>query len=105
MLYSLYELGHLSVAPLRIAAMMQSQMLRSPLNPIADTEIARTAAAASDLFESMTRRYRKPDWNLPTTIVNGAEVAVRTKTEWASPWCRLVHFERDAGQLQAARGE
>ena len=43
MLYSLYELGHLSVAPLRIAALMQSSMLRSPLNPVADTEIARTA--------------------------------------------------------------
>ncbi len=105
MLYSLYELGHLSVAPLRIAAMMQSRMLRSPLNPVADTEIARTAAAASDLFESMTRRYRKPDWNLPTTVVNGDEVAVTAKTAWSSPWCQLVQFERDAGPLEAARGE
>ncbi len=105
MLYSLYELGHLSVAPLRIAAMMQSQMLRSPLNPVADTEIARTAAAASDLFESMTRRYRKPEWNLPTTNVNGVDVAVTPKAEWSTPWCRMVHFERDAEQLQAARGE
>ena len=105
MLYSFYELGRLSVAPLRIAAMMQSQMLRSPLNPAADTEIARTAAAASDLFESMTRRYRKPDWDLPATMVNGAEVAVTPKTVWSSPWCGLVHFERDKGQLEAARGE
>jgi poly(3-hydroxybutyrate) depolymerase len=105
MLYSLYELGRLSVAPWRIAAMMQSQMLRSPLNPTADTEIARTAAAASDLFESMTRRYRKPAWTLPTTLVDGAEVAVTPRTVWASPWCGLVHFERDAGQLRAVRGE
>lgn len=105
MLYSLYELGRLSVAPWRIAAMMQSQMLRSPLNPTADTEIARTAAAASDLFESMTRRYRKPAWNLPKTLVDGAEVAVTPRTVWASPWCGLVHFERDAGQLRAVRGE
>ena len=105
MLYSLYELGHLSVAPLRIAALMQSSVLRSPLNPIADTEIARTAAAASDLFESMTRRYRKPDWNLPTTNVNGAEVAVTPTSVWSTPWCQMVHFERDADQLKAARGE
>jgi poly(3-hydroxybutyrate) depolymerase len=67
MLYSLYELGHMSVAPLRIAALMQSSMLRSPLNPMGGTEAGRTAAAAADLFESMTRRYRKPAWNLPTT--------------------------------------
>lgn len=105
MLYSLYELGHLSVAPLRIAALMQSSVLRSPLNPLGDTEIGRTAAAAADLFESVTRRYRKPDWNLPTTLVNDTEVAVTPKTVWSAPWCNLVHFERDAEQLNAARGE
>ena len=105
MLYSLYELGHLSVAPLRIAAMMQSSVLRSPLNPVADTEIARTAAAASDLFETVTRRYRKPDWSLPHTVVQGAEVAVTVKSAWSSPWCSMLHFERDAEALKAARGE
>jgi poly(3-hydroxybutyrate) depolymerase len=53
----------------------------------------------------MTRRYRKPDWNLPTTTVNGAEVAVTPDVEWSTPWCRLIHFQRDAVQLKAARGE
>ena len=104
MLYSMYELGHLSVAPLRIAALMQSSMLRSPLNPMADSEIARTAAAASELFESVTRRYRKPDWNLPTTTVDGMDVPVTPKSVWSSPWCSLLHFERDADALVQARG-
>lgn len=105
MLYSLYELGHLSVAPLRIAALMQSSMLRSPLNPAADTEIARTAAAASDLFESITRRYRKPAWNLPSTKVNGVDVAVTPVTAWSAPWCSMLHFDRDEAALKRARGE
>lgn len=105
MLYSLYELGHLSVAPLRIAALMQSSMLRSPLNPVGDTEIGRTAAAAADLFESMTRRYRKPDWNLPVTDVEGVDVAVTPKRAWSSPWCDMIHFERDPEALVRARGE
>jgi len=105
MLYSLYELGHLSVAPLRIAAMMQSSMLRSPLNPAAASEVAKTAAAASDLFESVTRRYRKPDWLLPTTHVNGVEVAVTPAPVWSSPWCNLVHFARDGEALERARGK
>jgi poly(3-hydroxybutyrate) depolymerase len=105
MLYSLYELGHLSVVPLRIAALMQSSMLRSPLNPVADTEIARTAAAASDLFETVTRRYRKPDWNLPLTVVNGAEVGVTVKSAWSSPWCEMLHLQRDPEALKAARGD
>ncbi|MEZ5960777.1 MAG: polyhydroxyalkanoate depolymerase [Hyphomonadaceae bacterium] len=105
MLYSLYELGHLSVAPLRIAALMQSSMLRSPLNPIADTEAGRTAAAAADLFESMTRRYRKPDWQLATTKINGADVPVTPKSVWSSPWAKMIHFERDADALKEARGD
>jgi poly(3-hydroxybutyrate) depolymerase len=93
------------VAPLRMAALMQSSMLRSPLNPMADTEVGRTAAAAADLFESMTRRYRKPDWDLPSTTVNAAEVAVTPKSVWSTPWCNLIHFERDADALKHARGD
>ena len=105
MLYSLYELGHLSVAPLRIAALMQSSMLRSPFNPMADTEIARTAAAAGELFESVTRRYRKPDWNLGSIVVEGVDVAVTPKSVWSSPWCSMTHFARDDAALTQARGE
>ena len=105
MLYSLYELGHLSVAPLRIAALMQSSMLRSPLNPLGETEAGRTAAAAADLFESMTRRYRKPDWHLPTTKINGADVLVTPKSVWSSPWANMIHFERDSDALKEARGD
>lgn len=104
MLYSLYELGHLSVAPLRIAAMMQSNMLRSPLNPAVDSDAARAMAAASDLFETVTRRYRKPAWDLATTLVEGASVAVTPKPAWASPWCTMLHFERDADAMRKARG-
>ena len=105
MLYSLYELGHWSLAPLRMAARLQSNLLRSPFNPVAGGEIARAGAAAADLFEAVTRRYRKPDWNLPFTAIDGADVAVTTKTAWSSPWCDLVRFERDAGALVKARGD
>ncbi|MES1157315.1 MAG: polyhydroxyalkanoate depolymerase [Alphaproteobacteria bacterium] len=105
MLYSLYELGHWSVAPLRVAAMMNSTMLRSPLNPVADTEFSRTAAAAADLFETVTRRYRKPDWQLPTTSVNSVKVDITPETVWSTPWCNLVHFARDSEALVKARGE
>ncbi len=105
MLYSLYELSHLSVAPLRLAAMMQSSILRSPLNPAADTDIARAAAAAGDLFEAVTRRYHKPEWNLPTTSVNGVPVKVTPTKVWQKAWGDMLHFERDAAALKKARGE
>lgn len=105
MLYSLYEMSHWSVGPMRLAAQMQALVLRSPLNPVAESEISRTAAAASDLFEAVTRRYTKPDWKLPETIVNGVGVRVRPHAVWATPWCSLVHFERDEAALERARGK
>jgi poly(3-hydroxybutyrate) depolymerase len=104
MLYSLYELNHFAVTPFRAAAMAQAALLRSPLNPAADTPFARQALAAADLFETITRRYRKPDWKIPSTRVNAVDVKVQPRTVWSGPWCNLVHFERDKAQLAAARG-
>jgi poly(3-hydroxybutyrate) depolymerase len=85
--------------------MAQSAFLRSPLNPAAHTEFGKAAAAAADVFESVTRRYRKPDWNLPTTSVNGVDVGVKPRSIWGNSWCSLIHFERDRAQLKTARGD
>jgi poly(3-hydroxybutyrate) depolymerase len=98
MLYSLYELGHWSVAPWRLAAMLQARLLRSPFNPAADSDASRAVAAASELFESMTRRYHKPAWNLPTTVIDRAETPISIREAWSSPWCRMLHFERQGVQ-------
>lgn len=105
MLYSLYEMSHWSVGPMRLAAQMQSMLLRSPLNPIKESELSKTAAAASDLFESVTRRYTKPGWKLPETVVNGVHVPLAPEVAWRSPWCNLVHFRRDEEMLTRARGK
>ena len=104
MLYSFYELNHLAMAPLRMFAMAGSSILRNPLNPAGDTELARNMAAAADVFESVTRRYRKPEWNLPTTRVHSVDVPVTPKAVWGDTWCSLVHFERDENVLVKARG-
>jgi poly(3-hydroxybutyrate) depolymerase len=105
MLYSLYEMTHLAVAPMRAAALAQSALLRSPFNPASETALARSVTAAADVFEAVTRRYRKPDWMLPTTRVNAVEVAVTPTVVWSSPWCNLIHFDRDPAQLKRARGD
>lgn len=104
MLYSLYELNHLAMAPMRAMAMASSTILRSPLNPAGETQLGRNLAAAADVFESVTRRYRKPDWNLPTTRVNSVDVPVTPRSVWADAWCSLVHFERDEDVIVKARG-
>lgn len=105
MLYSLYEMTHFAVAPMRAAARAQSAFLRSPFNPASDSEFVKTLTAAGDVFEAITRRYRKPEWKLPTTRVNAVEVDVTPTSVWSSTWCNLIHFKRDPEQLKRARGD
>jgi poly(3-hydroxybutyrate) depolymerase len=103
MLYSLYEWNHMALAPMRSMAAAQAALLRSPFNPAAHTETGKIAAAAADVFESITRRYRKPDWDINFTRIGGIDVKVTPRTVWSSPWCGLIHFERDADDLAKAR--
>ena len=95
MLYHLYELNQAALSPARAAAEAYRLLLRNPLNPAAHTPLGRGAAAALELFERTTRRYRKPTWNIRTTTVDGGDVAVRPRRIVAKPFCNLVCFERD----------
>ncbi len=94
MLYSMIEISRLAMTPWRAAANATRRTLRAPWNPMGDTLAGRTTAAAADLFESMTRRYGKPDWALPVTEIDGKSVEVIPETIWSSPFCNLVHFKR-----------
>lgn len=95
MLYHLYELNYAALGPARATADAYRLLFRNPLNPAAHTPLGRTASAALELFERSTRRYRKPDWDIETTEVDGREVAVRERVLAKKPFCHLVHFERD----------
>jgi poly(3-hydroxybutyrate) depolymerase len=95
MLYHLYELNQAALSPARAAAEVGRMLFRNPLNPASHTPFGRSAAAALELFERTTRRYRKPVWGIETITVDGREVAVRERTVMVKPFCNLVHFERD----------
>ena len=68
---------------------------RSPLNPLAKTPLGRTIVASAEMFERVTRRYGKPQFDLDETIVNGRTVPVTEKVVWQKPFCRLLRFERE----------
>lgn len=102
MLYAFHELAYHSATPFRIGAQMARQFWTSPLNPASDTAIGRTAYAAAEVFESLTRRYGKPDWNLETIEIDGKTVRTTEQVVWSSPWCRLVRFARNIGDLKRA---
>ncbi|MEM7766854.1 MAG: polyhydroxyalkanoate depolymerase [Pseudomonadota bacterium] len=104
MLYSLVEMNRAVMAPVRAAARASKVTLHNPLNPIGRTDYGKSLMAMADVFESATRFYGKPDWNLNTTRINSVSVNVTPDVSWASPWCSLVHFRRDPEQMARARG-
>ncbi len=105
MLYHVYELNHAAVTPLRVAATWSKALLRSPMNPMAYTLAGRSAAAALDVFESVTRRYGKPQFGLTETRINGEPVAITERKIWRRPFCTLKHFQRDPDHLARLRGK
>jgi poly(3-hydroxybutyrate) depolymerase len=93
-LYHLYEMSQAAMSPARAAANSTRLLMRSPFNPLSYTNIGRNAAAAAELLERTTRRYRKPKFNLPHTMVKGQRIAVTEEIVWRRPFCDLVHFKK-----------
>jgi poly(3-hydroxybutyrate) depolymerase len=104
MLYSAFEFGYAAMTPARLAAGFGAKFWRSPVNPLADTWVARASAAALDVFENATRRYPKPAWDLTETLVDGSPVPVTIEISLTKDFCKLLHFRRDEKALNAARG-
>jgi poly(3-hydroxybutyrate) depolymerase len=94
-LYHLYELNQAALSPARAAAEAYRLLFRNPLNPAYHTPLGRSAAAALELFERTTRRYRKPTWDIGETEVKGRNVTVRERVLIQKPFCNLVQFERE----------
>jgi poly(3-hydroxybutyrate) depolymerase len=102
-LYHLYELNQAALTPARAAADAYRMLFRNPLNPAAYTPLGRSAAAALELFERTTRRYRKPEWGIKEVAVGGRKVAVHERVLVSKPFCNLIHFERDVSLWRKRR--
>jgi len=96
LLYQWYELGHAAVRPARAAADTYHALLTNPFNPLAHSQVGQHAAAACEVFERTTRRYDKPEFGISEIEIDGQTVAVTENVVWQKPFCRLVHFKRDA---------
>ncbi len=96
MLYHAYELTHAAVQPLRIQSDAMRRLCRSALNPVAYTPVGRAVAAACEVFENVTRRYRKPEWSIDAVEMDGQVVTVEPNLVYGKLFCDLLHFKRDA---------
>lgn len=102
MLYHAYELTHATMAPLRAMAEIAQAVNSSPYNPVAYTPMGRSVAAACEVFNRVTRRYGKPQWNIESTEVAGKTVPVAIETRLCTRFCDLVHFRREMPEGQGA---
>ena len=102
MFYAMNEWAYAALQPARTGARLMRDVWGAPSNPWRDTPGGRNLSAGADLFATVTRRYGKPDWRIDHVSVNGRPVRVRQQVEWASPWCRLLHFARDWADLRKA---
>lgn len=95
MLYTLVEMNRAAMAPMRLLSKGTMQALENPLNPFSHTVMGRATHAASSVFERATRYYGKPEWQIPSTEIEGKTCAVTPVTSWASKWCKLIHFQTE----------
>lgn len=101
MLYHAYEFTHAALGPMRAAARMGREALKSPLNPFAASYGARATSAAFELFINATRRYGKPEFNLHQTEVSGEIVPVVEEVVLEKPFCKLLYFKRQSTVAKA----
>ncbi len=94
MQYVAYELAHMFIQPMRLAAKALKHSADMPFNPIGKTPMMRHVSAACEVFEGVTRRYGKPEWGIDETTIHGLKVPVREETVLSKPFCNLVHFDR-----------
>ncbi|MEM7775457.1 MAG: polyhydroxyalkanoate depolymerase [Pseudomonadota bacterium] len=99
MQYHVYEAAHAVMAPMRLTARVVKHQMKSPFNPFSITPAAKQIAAACDVFESITRRYGKPEWRIDSTRIHGLTVPVEDEIVYSKPFCNIVHFKRDSSVM------
>lgn len=94
MLYHLHELQHTAMTPMRLTVETLQQVYSNPYLPFSYTRLGRTVAATCEMLERGTRRYAKPQFDLPHTTIAGRSVAVQERAALRKTFCTLLHFER-----------
>ena len=76
MLYQLHELHRAIMSPIAAFTDVGSKLFSHPASPLAYTPGARQFAAGYELIHRIGKKFEKPQWQLPTTDIDGESVAV-----------------------------
>ena len=73
-----------------------NELYGHPDSPLSYLPGSRNVAAAFDLMTRLTQRYERPEFGIDTVASAGASYAVREVYELDKPFCRLLHFVKEA---------
>lgn len=95
MLYSAYEFQRSLLAGASAIAHASAEFLNNPANPFAYFGGGPVLASALEVFAHASAPRGKPEFNLPTTIVDGKECPIVEKIEARKTFGQLRHFVRE----------
>jgi poly(3-hydroxybutyrate) depolymerase len=96
MLYQLHEMNRTLLSPLIQWAEASSKLFTNPVSPFAHTPFAQRIAAGYELMFRLGKDYEKPAFGITHTEVTGTRTAIIEDTVVDKPFCKLLHFRKDA---------
>ncbi|MFZ2989662.1 polyhydroxyalkanoate depolymerase, partial [Ideonella sp.] len=101
MLYQLYETQRALMAPFSEFASASAKLYSHPLSPFTHTPLAQRVSASLGLMHRLAKDYEKPEFEITSIKVDGADVAVQEQVAVEKPFCRLIRFKRFTDNLAA----
>ena len=99
MLYQLHEMNRTLLSPLIQWAEASSKLFTNPVSPFAHTPFAQRIAAGYELMFRLGKDYEKPAFGINHVEVAGTRTAIIEDTVVDKPFCKLLHFRKDAHLL------
>jgi poly(3-hydroxybutyrate) depolymerase len=100
MLYQAYQAQTDAFAPFRMLAQASQEFLNHPLHAFRNHPVARHAAAAMELVSRIGVSHARPDFGITETRLGNRTVAVAEVPVVETPFCTLLHFQKDATVTQ-----
>jgi len=101
MLYQAHELTHAALAPYRAMSQITQYLNSSIYNPVSYTPFGKSISAFCNVFNTVTKRYGKPEWGISKTKRDGKSIPVDINTVLCTSFCDLINFQKDQTPKQA----
>jgi len=91
-MYWMYEMAQASLNPARAVTTPPRSCFKTRSIRGRTPSSANRSPRAAKLFERTTRRYGKPEWNLPTTKSTACGLRSSPPRIWEKPFLRLLYL-------------